>query len=64
MARLIKIDETKEKQFTHSECGAVIGYFMNEVTDIKSISDYGGGSDMYGYITCPNCGKRVQICVS
>lgn len=64
MARIIKIDKQKEKKFTHSECGAVIGYFMNEVSDIKSVKDYGGGSYMYGYIICPNCGKRVQILVS
>lgn len=61
MARLIRIDDKKEKQTTHSECGAVIGYFMNEVEDIKSVQDYGGGSDQYGYIICPNCKKRIQV---
>lgn len=64
MPRLIRIDDKKEKHTTHSDCGAVIGYFMNEVTGIKTVQDYGGGSDQYGYIRCPNCGKDIQICVS
>jgi hypothetical protein len=64
MPRLIRIDEKKEKTTRHSECGAVIGYFMNEVSGVKTIQDYGRGSDQYGYIICPNCGKQIQICVS
>ena len=31
MAKVIKIDKTKAKRRTHSDCGAVIEYFENEV---------------------------------
>jgi len=59
MARVIRIDPEQEKTITHKECGAVIGYYENEVVD-KSISDYGGGSDIYHHLTCPHCGKVIQ----
>jgi len=59
MARVIRIDETKAKRVTHGDCGAVIEYFENEVL-YKSIGDYGGGSDVYGHLNCPHCGKQIQ----
>ena len=59
MARVIRIDPTVELTRTHKECGAVIGYFENEV-ESKSISDYGGGSDIYHHLRCPHCGKTIQ----
>ena len=59
MARVIKIDKKIEKKITHKECGAVIGYFENEVVK-KSIKDLGGGSDTYNHLTCPHCGKTIQ----
>lgn len=31
MAKVIRIDKTKAKTRTHSECGAVIEYFESEV---------------------------------
>jgi len=60
MARVIRIDPAVERTITHKECGAVIGYFENEV-ESKSISDYyGGGSDIFNYLRCPHCGKTIQ----
>ena len=59
MTRLIKIDKDQEKEVTHKKCGAVVGYFENEVT-YKVFDDYGGGSDVYGQITCPNCKEIIQ----
>jgi len=59
MARVVKINPDKEKRRTHSKCGAVIGYFEIEVK-YKSIQDYGGGSDVYGHLTCPHCGETIQ----
>ena len=49
MAKVIRIDKLKAKQVTHSECGAVIEYFPNEVT-YKNFPDYGGGNDRYGHL--------------
>lgn len=60
MPRLIKIDKQQEKQITHKECGAVIGYFPNEIQSYTHY-DYGGGSDLIYYIICPNCGQKVFV---
>jgi len=59
MAKVIRINEAKAKQVTHDKCGAVIEYFEIEVT-YKVYSDYGGGKDTYGELTCPNCGETIQ----
>jgi hypothetical protein len=60
MPRLIEIDKSCEKQVTHKKCGAVIGYFQNEVQN-KKVTDYGGGNDTYYYIICPNCGENIEV---
>lgn len=60
MARLKSIDVSKELEVTHRECGAVIGYFRNEVQNSVSY-DYGGGSDEWYWIICPNCGEKVEV---
>ena len=60
MPKLIKIDKSKQKKVTHDECGAVISYFTNEVDSAVSY-DYGGGSERWFYIICPNCSKRVEV---
>lgn len=62
MAKVIKIDRKKAKRISHNECGALIEYFENEL-EFKIHQDYGGGSDRYAYLTCPNCGKRFGWCV-
>jgi hypothetical protein len=59
MAKVIRIDKKQAKRKTHKECGAVIEYFENEL-EYKTISDYGGGSDRYAFLTCPNCGKTMS----
>ena len=60
MAKVIKIDKTKAKRVTHTDCGAVVEYFQKEVQSFVH-HDYGGGSDMVYYITCPNCGERITL---
>lgn len=60
MPKLIKIDKGQQKKTTHSDCGAVISYFKNEVQSAVHY-DYGGGSDTWYYIICPNCGKKVEV---
>jgi len=61
MPRLIKIDDNQEKEVTHKECGAVIGYFQNEVKKGHVHEDYGGGREQMYYIVCPNCGEKVYV---
>ena len=62
MAKVIKIDKTIAKRRTHSDCGAVIEYFPNEVVSKLEDEPYGGGNDYYHYLTCPNCGKKMRWC--
>ena len=62
MAKVVRIDKTKMKQMTHSECGAVIEYFENEVVSKNEPEPYGGGSDLYHYLQCPNCKKMMRWC--
>lgn len=59
MAKVVGFDKSKKKKITHSKCGAIIKYYEREVT-YKNIGDYGGGSDRYGHLTCPNCGETIQ----
>jgi hypothetical protein len=61
MPRLIELDKSVEKKVTHRECGAVIGYYQNEVQDGGVYEDYGGGRELWYYIVCPNCGKKVEV---
>ncbi len=60
MARVIEILKTEEKTAVHRDCGAKIGYYRNEVTS-QVIGDYGGGSDTYYFLMCPNCGKKFEV---
>ena len=62
MAKVVRIDKSKAKQMTHSHCGAVIEYFESEVISKNEPEPYGGGSDLYHYLTCPNCGKTIRWC--
>ena len=62
MPRLIRIENKEANEITHSKCGAVIRYFDNEA--IKGTHhDYGGGSEIYYYIFCPNslCEEKVEV---
>lgn len=49
-----------KKQVTCKNCGAIIAYENNEVTSYN-VHDYGGGSDTYYSIKCPNCGDHVNV---
>lgn len=62
MAKVIRIDKTKAKRRTHSECGAVIEYFENEVEKKVENEPYGGGTDTYHYLKCPTRGKMMRCC--
>jgi hypothetical protein len=60
MARVIRIDNKYEKEVAHKECGAVVGYYDTEVQSEKH-TDYTGDSDIYYFIVCPNCGKKLHV---
>jgi hypothetical protein len=41
-------------------CGVTLEYTPNDVKT-TTYQDYGGGSDSYDYITCPNCKRRIEV---
>lgn len=60
MPRLIEILTSEEKIVIHKECGAKIGYYKNELQS-STYHDYGGGSETWWWILCPNCRKKVEV---
>jgi len=60
MARVIEILKSEEKTVIHKDCGAKIGYYEIEVKS-KTVTDYGGGSDIVYYLICPNCGEEIRM---
>jgi predicted RNA-binding Zn-ribbon protein involved in translation (DUF1610 family) len=60
MARVIEILKTEEKIVVHKDCGAKVGYYKNEEKNY-TYTDYGGGSNVVYYITCPNCGEKIIL---
>lgn len=60
MVRLIEIDKSTEKRYTHRKCGAVIGYFESELKSYER-SHYDGSTSINFFLECPNCGKDVVV---
>ena len=60
MPKLLRIDPGQAKEVTHTKCGAVISYFEREVQS-AIYHDYGGGSDTWYWITCPNCEEKMEV---
>jgi DNA-directed RNA polymerase subunit RPC12/RpoP len=60
MATVVGYNQSVKKKCTCHKCSAIIEYVQNEVQDEKHY-DYGGGCDMYYYISCPNCGNKVSV---
>jgi len=55
-----KPDPSVVKQVICRNCGAKLEYVPNDVKS-KSVSDYGGGSDTYYWIDCPQCSNQVNV---
>jgi uncharacterized protein with PIN domain len=53
-------DPSVVKKAVCSNCGARLEYVPNDVKD-KVVGDYGGGSDVYHWIDCPQCSKAVYL---
>ncbi len=41
-------------------CGFELSYTPNDVKQ-ETHYDYGGGSDLFHYIKCPNCDKKLGV---
>jgi len=55
-----KPDASVVKRVVCSKCGATLEYTTRDVT-YHTHYDYGGGSDVYGYVACPACGENVHV---
>lgn len=58
MPKVIGRDETAVIRATHKECGMIIEYVPNDVVELWSGTDYGGGSDGAKGFKCPHCGEN------
>lgn len=53
-------DRSVVKDVVCRKCGAKLEYVPNDVKE-KTVHDYGGGSDSYRWIDCPQCNNQVQV---
>ena len=60
MATVVGYEQAAKKRATCGGCSAIIEYVLNEVTE-EVHRDYGGGSDVYHFVTCPGCSKKVYV---
>jgi glutaredoxin-related protein len=42
------------------KCASILEYTRIDVSSVK-VSDYGGGTEMFHSIVCPNCSNRVGV---
>ncbi len=62
---MIKIIDDKPhhsvvRQVICRNCGVTLEYTPNDVLERK-VSDYGGGTDTYRWLSCPKCTKDVPV---
>lgn len=62
MVRVVSDKPEKTKECVCPKCCYRLAYTGEDVTS-KSYTDYGGGSDIYQFITCPRttCGEKIQV---
>jgi RNase P subunit RPR2 len=60
MVKIVGKDERAVKRTTCVRCASILEYTLNEVSRIV-VRDYGGGSDSYNTIQCPNCASSIQV---
>lgn len=48
------------KEVICRNCGVTLRYTPHDVQK-RTVSDYGGGRDVYNYIKCPNCCKEIGV---
>lgn len=55
-----KAQPDKEKKADCENCGASLGYFPKDVSEVHS-RDISGGPDGCKYIVCPECNTKVIL---
>lgn len=48
------------KQIIRKHCGATLQYVPNDI-EKRVRKDYGGGSETYYFIKCPNCSTKIGV---
>lgn len=52
--------ESVTRQVVCTSCGSTLEYVPLDVTSAV-YKDYGGGSDTYYHVICPNCSNKVEV---
>ena len=60
MVKVLGIDTSEVQEITCRNCASRLEFTRNEVVH-STYTDYGGGTDKFDYITCPTCGKKVEV---
>lgn len=60
MVKVVGRDAAAVKRVTCPGCASVLEYTLSEVKKFTSY-DYGGGSEIVSYITCPSCSHQVYV---
>lgn len=60
MATVVGRDEKAVKRITCRDCASIIEYVECEVKT-STHRDYGGGSETYRELPCPQCGVDITI---
>lgn len=60
MIKIIGEDGQHVKQCSCKKCAAKLEYTLSEVQERK-VSDYTGGVDIVGYLTCPRCSAEIFV---
>lgn len=60
MPTVVGFEEQLKKRCTCGKCTAIVEYIPREVESASSM-DYGGFTDTYWFIHCPNCGNKLQV---
>ena len=60
MAKVVGKSKKMVKKVTCRNCASIIEYTQREVQS-RTYSDYGGGTDSFSYITCPECKEDVEV---
>jgi len=59
MAKVVGRDESVVKRITCRKCAAIVEYTPNEVRNLYSGTDYGGGPAGADGFSCPGCGQNI-----
>jgi hypothetical protein len=58
MVKIVGQDMSMYLEVTCRNCASVLQYTRSEVQS-QMQTDYGGGKELYKFITCPQCGQKV-----